>query len=86
MARILKEVFVFHLQNRWNALTLENKIDHAHNSETSANQKELKYDVMWDADLPLRQIDSVCVSLCFRHHSSRVADHVIGGKMWLRVV
>ena len=54
MARILKEVFVFHLQNRWNELTLENKIDHAHNSETSANEKELKYDVMWDADLPLR--------------------------------
>lgn len=86
MARILKEVFVFHLQNRWNALTLENKIDHAHNSETSLNEKELKYDVMWDANLPLRQIDLVCVPLSIRHHSSRVADHVTGDKMWLRVV
>lgn len=86
MARILKEVFVFHLQNRWNALTLENKIDHVHNSETRANEKELKYDVMWDANLPLRQIDSVCVPLSFRHLSPRVADHVIGDKMWLRVV
>ena len=74
MARILKEVFVFHLQNRWNALTLENKTDHAHNSETSLNEKELKYDVMWDANL-LGCVTGACRKngRARRRHPSRVS-------------